>query len=285
MTSDFEARRMAFGHRLRDLRQQGGFTGRQLANALGPRWPQSKVSKVETGRQTATPDDLNDWFAVVDVPHDLAEGLRDELKELRGEEIAWRQQLREGHRHRQAEIRELEAQARQIRGLSTACVPGLLQTPDYARAIFAAQMQLHGTTRDEDAAVQERIRRQEILHSSTQIAVLITESALLHPVASADLMLAQLDRINTLTELPNLDIGILTSTDPLPAVPLHGFWLYGFDDENLVLVENITAEIRIDDPDQIATYQRLTSELWRSAATGPDARKVLHRLTHRYRSE
>jgi len=282
VTSDFEARRTAFGHRLRDLRQQGGFTGRQLAHALGPRWPQSKVSKIETGRQTATPEDLTDWFAVVDVPGDLADRLRDELQELRGQEIAWRQQLREGHLHRQVEIRELETRARRLTGLSTACVPGLLQTADYARAIFATQAQLHAVHRDEDTAVQERLRRQEILHSGTNITVLMTESALLHPVVTRETMIAQLDRINTLTEFANLEIGVLPATQPLPLVPLHGFWLYELDDHSIALVENITAELRIDNPDQITTYQHVTAKLRQAAVTGPRARALLQQLISRY---
>ena len=283
MTSDFEARRTAFGHRLRDLRQQGGFTGRQLAHLLGPRWPQSKVSKVETGRQTATPDDLNDWLDAVDVPHELAERLRDELQELRVQEIAWRQQLRDGHRQRQAEIRELETRARQITGFSTACVPGLLQTPDYARAVFRAQAQLHAVSRDEDDAVQERLRRQEILHGDQRVTVLMTESALLHPVVGAATMVAQLDRISTLTESPSLEIGIVPATQSLPLVPLHGFWLYDLGGESLVLVENITAELRIDDPDQIVTYRRVREELHDASATGSEARKLLRQLMSRYK--
>lgn len=284
MTSDFQARRTAFGHRLRDLRQQGGFTGRQLAAALGPRWPQSKVSKVETGRQTATPDDLDDWFAVVDVPGELADRLREELHELRGQEIAWRQQLREGHRHRQVEIRELETRADQITGFSTACVPGLLQTPDYARAVFSTQAQLHAVHRDEDAAVQERLRRQEILHSNTPITILMTESALLHPVVTPQAMIAQLDRITTLTEFPNLDVGILPATHRLPLVPLHGFWLYELDGHGIAFVETITTELRIDDTDQFATYRRFSSELHQAAATGPQARTLLQQLISRYQA-
>lgn len=284
MTSDFEARRAAFGHRLRDLRQRGGFTGRQLAHVLGSRWPQSKVSKLETGRQTATHDDLDDWFAVVDVPHELAQGLRGELQELRVQELAWRQHLREGHRHRQAEMRELETRARQLQGFCTACVPGLLQTPDYARAIFAAQAQLHEVTRDEDAAVQERMRRQEILYTDMRITIVMTESALLQPVAAPETMVAQLYRISTATEFPNLDIGILPATQPLPVVPLHGFWVYDLGHESLVVIENITAELRIDDPDQIATYHQVSTELQRAAATGPEARALLYELIRRYRS-
>jgi hypothetical protein len=44
--------RHALGQRLRELRQQAGLTGRQVADSLS--WPASKVSKLENGRQTPT---------------------------------------------------------------------------------------------------------------------------------------------------------------------------------------------------------------------------------------
>ncbi|MFF4184616.1 helix-turn-helix domain-containing protein [Streptomyces sp. NPDC001691] len=56
MTTGLQQARVALGAQLRDLRAQRGFTGRELAHEPG--WPQSKVSKLETGRQTATVDDL-----------------------------------------------------------------------------------------------------------------------------------------------------------------------------------------------------------------------------------
>jgi transcriptional regulator with XRE-family HTH domain len=45
--------------RLHDLRTQAGLSGKQLADLLG--WQQSKVSRLENGRQTPTPTDLADW--------------------------------------------------------------------------------------------------------------------------------------------------------------------------------------------------------------------------------
>lgn len=57
MSTDFQLARTSLGARLRELR--GGLTGRDLADRLG--WTQSTVSKLETGKQTATAEDLRDW--------------------------------------------------------------------------------------------------------------------------------------------------------------------------------------------------------------------------------
>ncbi|MGH3512907.1 MAG: helix-turn-helix domain-containing protein [Pseudonocardiaceae bacterium] len=51
--------RDALGRRLRELRQRAGLTGTQLAESLS--WPQPKVSKLETARQTPSEDDIRAW--------------------------------------------------------------------------------------------------------------------------------------------------------------------------------------------------------------------------------
>src|SRR5260370_42436908 len=54
--------RHALGQRLRELRQQAGLTGRQVADSLS--WPASKVSKLQNGRQTPTDNDVRGWAGV-----------------------------------------------------------------------------------------------------------------------------------------------------------------------------------------------------------------------------
>ncbi|HET8684657.1 MAG TPA: helix-turn-helix transcriptional regulator, partial [Micromonosporaceae bacterium] len=54
--SNVHEARNALGRRLRELREQAGFSGRQLADSLS--WPPSKVSKLENGRQTPSDDDI-----------------------------------------------------------------------------------------------------------------------------------------------------------------------------------------------------------------------------------
>jgi hypothetical protein len=61
----------------------------------------------------------------------------------------------------------------------------------------------------------------------------------------------------------------------MPWMPMHGFWI--LDDQ--VLVENITAEIRVTDPEEVAIYAALTDQLWQVAAEGDEARDLLDRIT------
>jgi len=49
----------ALGSRLREIREDAGFTGQRLAELAG--WHRTKVSKIEHGRTTPTPADIQVW--------------------------------------------------------------------------------------------------------------------------------------------------------------------------------------------------------------------------------
>jgi hypothetical protein len=55
----------------------------------------------------------------------------------------------------------------------------------------------------------------------------------------------------------------------------HGYWIV----DDTVFVENITAELQIVDPDQVAIYNRLTDQLWSVATEGDQARTLLAGIT------
>lgn len=275
----FEQRRARFGERLRDFREQAGINGRDFAKILGDGWTQSKVSKLETGKQTPTEDDVVDWLHALDASEAILDQIVDDLRRLRGDEVAWRRQIRNGQRRRQAQIAYLEENATVIRGVSITCVPGLLQTANYARSMFASQAALHETAQDVDAAVRERLRRQQVLYQQEKrIEILVTELALLHPIAAPEDMAMQIDRLIMALDLPSLRFGILPAARQLAHVPLNTYWIL----DTQVLVENVTAELRINDPDQIATYHRLTDRLWRTAAEAEDARNILQKVASYY---
>ncbi|MGH4015952.1 MAG: helix-turn-helix domain-containing protein [Pseudonocardiaceae bacterium] len=59
--------RAQFGRRLRVLREESRLTGKDLAARLG--WAQSKVSRLENGKQTATLGDVEAWAQAVRARH------------------------------------------------------------------------------------------------------------------------------------------------------------------------------------------------------------------------
>jgi transcriptional regulator with XRE-family HTH domain len=264
---------MAFADQLRTLRERAGLSGKEFAVGMG--WHNSKVSKIETGKQTPTDGELISWLDALDVPDTDVTRLRAELRDLRIQQISWRRQLRTGHRARQEEDARTERVAAVIRAVDTAAVPGLLQTPDYARYIFATQVALLDVPDDIEVAVAARMARQQIIYEpGKRIEILVTEAALRQPVCPPEVMAVQLDRLTSAIGLPAVRFGILPLDRRLPHVPWHGYWIV----DDTVYVENITGEGRVADPDDVAVYHRLTDRLWSAAVEGDQARAVLARV-------
>ncbi|MFF6939969.1 helix-turn-helix domain-containing protein [Streptomyces lavendulae] len=270
MSTDFQQARVALGARLRELRAET--TGRDLAARLG--WSQSKVSKLETGRQTATPTDLDEWAGATGHP-EAAEELRARLQGLESRSRSWRRQLRAGHRPVQDMLTVEYERSTHLRAWEGAMVVGLLQTADYARHVFNRYAELHQSVRDIEDAVRARMRRQEILYQpGRQFDIVMWEAALHAGVCPPQVLAAQLDRLAGVIGLDTVRLGIVPLGAPLGIPPANGFWMY---DERLVIAEDWHAELWLDDADSIAVYRRAWETLRQSAAYGPAAHRLIAR--------
>jgi len=88
-------------------------------------------------------------------------------------------------------------------------VPGLLQTEDYARAIFSTRI---GITGDEiDELVAARMKRQEVLtgDSPPVLWVLMDEWVLRRPVGGRHVMLEQVNRLIEAARQPSVVIEVI----------------------------------------------------------------------------
>ncbi|MFC1404859.1 MULTISPECIES: helix-turn-helix transcriptional regulator [Streptacidiphilus] len=270
MSTDFQQARVTLGARLLELRAEAGLTGRQLAERLG--WTQSKVSKLETGKQTATVEDLRAWAQAVGEP-----GSGDELvARLRGFETryrTWRRQLASGHRPRQELGGSELARSQTVRCFEPAIVPGLMQTADYARHVLTHNAEFRESVPDTEDAVRARLKRQEALYErERRFHFLIWEAALHVVLCPPEVLIPQLDRIGGLIGLDNVSVGILPLRAPMRRSPAHGFMIY---DERLVTVETFNTEMWLDDTADIQLYDKAWSWLSDSAVFGRQARRLI----------
>ncbi|MER5811508.1 helix-turn-helix transcriptional regulator [Streptomyces sp. NPDC002033] len=275
MSTDYQQAREALGIRLRELRLAaagGRLTGAALAGRLG--WAQPKVSKLENGRQTATPEDLRAWAEGTGQP----EAYDELLARLRGFEShirSWRRQLGAGHKAVQDTHLAAHADAAVLRGWEPAMVMGILQTPDYARCIFTRYAELQRSPRDADEAVRSRMRRQEALYDpGKRFHLLMWEAALHARVCPPAVLAAQLDRLVGVVGLDTVELGIVPFSAALRIPPATGFWIY---DDRQVIVETWHAELWLDDADSVATHLRVWDTLRESAVYGADAQRVIGR--------
>jgi transcriptional regulator with XRE-family HTH domain/uncharacterized protein (DUF697 family) len=272
VTSVHEARD-ALGKRLRELRQRANMSGRQLAESLS--WPPSKVSKLENSRQTPTDDDIKGWTRATGREGET-EALLASLHTLEVQHAEWQRQLKAGLKPHQTEIAELDAKTRLFRAFESTFVPGLLQTAEYARARFAQSIAVFKVRNDINEAVQARIQRQDILYRpDKRFYFVLTEAALRYRLCPPEVMLGQLDRLVSLSALPNVKLGIIGFETAYVVAPAHGFWLL---DSDCVMVETFSAELNLAQPQEISLYSGIFDALVAVASYGRAARAIINRV-------
>jgi transcriptional regulator with XRE-family HTH domain len=271
LTAPRNPHRARLAARLRALRAAAGLSGSRLAEQLG--WPQPRVSKLETGKQIPTENDLDAWLIATRAGEEQASELAGLLSAARIEYATWRgvQRTAGGLAGRHAERAAWEAATTRIAEYQPAMIPGLVQTAAYARALLTSPLAhaMDITEADADALVAERVKRQDILYQPGRtIEVILGEAALWNTPGTVAVLQGQLDRLISFAELPSLELGLVPRDVPMPIAPLGCFAVY---DNEFVLVETLTGEQRLDDPDEVATYLKAFNQLRDACATGPDA--------------
>ncbi|WP_329147671.1 helix-turn-helix transcriptional regulator [Streptomyces sp. NBC_01456] len=274
MSTDFQQAREALGDRLRELRHscpEGRLTGAQLAERL--RWPHSKISKLENGRQTATAGDLRAWAEATRQPETAGE-LISRVAALESQVRSWRRQLASGHRAVQDTHNAEHVRTSVFHAWQGAMIVGQLQTADYARHIFTRYASLHESPRDTEDAVRARLQRQEGLYKAGKKYRIIMWEAVLHAlVCPPSVLAAQLDRLAGLIGLDTVELGIVPFSAPLKIPPANGFWVL---DERVAIVEDWHAELWLDDAQSVTTYMKVWNTLQESAVYGPKAQNVIN---------
>ena len=273
--SGFQRAREALGARLREIRRSARLTGRQLAESQG--WHPSKVSKIESGRQTASDADITAWAAACGVP-DQADELLASLRVLDDQYLEFRRMFRSGQRAKQIELGRLESETEVVRNFESVFVPGLLQTPGYARARLAEGLEAMGAPDDVDEALAARMARQLMLYRSSpplrRHHFVVTEAVLRYRLCAAEAMAEQLDRLVAASTLTTIRFGVIPFSHALPVAPVHGFYLY---DDHVVYVEQLTGELKLTEPVEVRTYLAAFGQLAGVAVYGGEARALIVR--------
>lgn len=255
--------------RLRSMREAAGLSGAALARELGEGWTQPKVSKIETQRQLPTEDEVRAWAdatggGVAEVLA-LLDAARVERTEFRTAGVAGVQ----------ADILGLESQATRIGEFQPSMMSGLVQTAEYANEalhIPSGPAAFGNSEDDIQAMIATRMQRQQVLYDpSKRVQVVMLESALRVRLCSTATLAGQLDRLLALAGLPSLELTIVPFDVPLPVFPM-GFRVY---DDDLVIVESISDESRIEDADNVATYVKLFDLLRQTGVTGEEAASLI----------
>jgi transcriptional regulator with XRE-family HTH domain len=279
-TSSVDEARRALGKRLRELRQMAGLSGVELAESL--RWVGSKVSKIENGKQTPTDLDIRAWTGATNAG-DQADSLLAALHNLELQHAEWQRLLKAGMKSHQLSLSQQDEKTRLLRGFENTVVPGLVQTPEYARARFAQVVLVHKVPNDINEAVKQRMQRQEMLYRpDKRFHIIITESVLRYRLVSLDIMLGQLDRLMAISSMRNIKLGVIGFKTQYVTDPRHGFWLL---DSDLVRVETYSAELNLRQPQEVELYSRIFEQHAAVASYGAAARGIIGQVMHELADE
>ncbi|MEV6758460.1 helix-turn-helix transcriptional regulator [Streptomyces sp. NPDC051214] len=271
MSNQAQEAREALGARLRAFRKDAGFTsGRAFAVATG--WAESKVSRLENGRQNASENDIRTWCTTTD-RHEHIDDLIATVRHIDELWLEWRRQLQTGAERRQRKALPVYAKTKVFRIWHPTLVWGTLQTAEYAAQTFRQVVDYYEIPDDAEAATAQRLQRQQYLYQGNRIFnVVLGEQALYTNLAGPQVMKGQLDRLLAVMRLPRLSLGIIPRSAPAAIWPGNSFSMF---DNKLVLVETYSAELSVTQPREIELYTKAFALLQQSAVYGSAVRDLI----------
>jgi transcriptional regulator with XRE-family HTH domain len=176
-------------------REAAGLTQAEFGAAIG--YGEELVSSVERGRRIPRPEYLERADEVLGAGGKIA-ALKQDVAEVR-------------YPKKVRDVKRLEGEAVQICSYNNSVIDGLLQSEDYARAVFSSRRPPF-TEEELEQHVSARLARQEILNGGSAKPVfsfVLCEATLRRPLGGKVVMRQQLERLLDAARLPNVDLQIL----------------------------------------------------------------------------
>ncbi|MFI1378942.1 helix-turn-helix domain-containing protein [Embleya sp. NPDC020886] len=273
-------RRRMLGLELRKLRCAAELTAEEASDRMG--WHPTKMSRIEYGRTGLKSHDLArvlDIYGVVDVA--TKEALTELARHSRLR--VWWAPYSDVVSRRYADYLAFEAEATSARSHQVTLVPGLLQTPDYARTVTRSLSPV-STPSQVDALVDVRLARQAAtLSRSTPLELwaIVDESALRRAIGGPATMRRQLQHLLAVSEQPNITLQVLPFASGAHAGLLGSFVILEFPipgDLDVVYVEEQTSNLFIERDDDLKTYSSTFDLLRAAAADVEPSRDLMHTI-------
>ncbi|GAA3190771.1 MULTISPECIES: helix-turn-helix domain-containing protein [Streptomyces] len=274
-------RRRRLGQELRRLRELKGMTAEEVAERLLV--SQSKISRLENGRRSISQRDVRDLCGVYEVDdRRIVESLMQMAKDSR----------QQGWWHAFGDIPYsvyigLETEAASLRVYESLVVPGLLQTPRYARAVIPGVLpelppdQLEKRT-------QVRLRRQERVddpENPLRLWVVLDESALRRVVGGHAVMREQLEHLVEMSALPHVTVQVLPYDTGAHAGMSGTFSILEFDatsDSSVVYIEGVTSDLYLEKANDVNKYTIMYEHLRAQALNADQSREFIAAAAKRH---
>ncbi|MEW2118730.1 helix-turn-helix transcriptional regulator [Streptomyces sp. NPDC005474] len=259
---------------LKTLRKRAGITQTRLAQRCN--MSQTKISNIEGAKLTPTLVDVELILRALDAPPELVSKV---VALTRTANTEWQDiwsQRRTGLEKKQNELAGFEKHSTEFRYFLLSMVTGLIATPEYVRASLA---HIPG---DHSKAITKKLERQSVLYdTSKRFTFILTEQAARWPFIPAPAMAIQIDRLISISLLPNIRLGVIPLSGHLPVCPLNTFTCY---DARIATVETSTGAMIFRDHRDVSAYLNEFTAYEGCALFGEEGREQLSEWAHRFRS-
>ena len=275
-------RRRRLARELRRLREANELKLSIAAKQAGV--PQSTLSNIETAEaRRIKPRDIDALADLYGATGEERDALQDLAKESK--ELGWWSRYKDVFGGNA--LPDFEVEASMIRTFECQVIPGLLQTPGYAEAVFRG-----GRTYGSDVvqrSVEARIERQGILnrHRPPHLWAVIDEAALHRHPDDPAVMHEQLQHLVNMATRHNVDIQVLPFDAGMHSGLAGAFYLLDFPgelDPSIVYTETATDSLFVQDPESVQRFVTIFSDLNAAALRAPQSvrliRQIMESLEH-----
>ncbi|HEV8558652.1 MAG TPA: helix-turn-helix transcriptional regulator [Actinophytocola sp.] len=276
------ARTRELGRELRRIRESARYTGHELATKLG--WSPSKISRMETGDRTTSEVDVAVYAAFCGAAGDELDHVLQLTQPT--DDNHW---LHVRGDHLPDELRSviiLENTAQTIAYYEPIVIPGLLQTEDYARALFHERDVLPLDAID--SRVRFRMARQHILAlpNPPKITFFVHENALRMPVGNLLIMHEQMLHLLLTCATPQCRLRVVEASVGARTGANGPFmWTAHRNHNPVIYVEHLTTSMFLEGIDETLAYRRQLDRLSDIALDEGQSRQFLADLASEYDRE
>lgn len=179
-------------------------------------------------------------------------------------------------------LTDYEARSTHYRQWQALWVPGLLQTPDYARAALTSGAGLV----DVEEALRKRLARQEVFFSdkgARHVSILLSWFVLEQPVGGAAIMRAQLARLLEISELPHASVRVVEKTAGAHVGLDGSFVLLTAGEHDVAFMDAAERGRLLIDPPDVQRFQVRYERISNVAAPTGLSRELIERAMESYR--
>jgi transcriptional regulator with XRE-family HTH domain len=275
-------RRRRLAAELREIRESKGKSGDAVAAAL--HWSPSKISRYErakTGLQPREVERLLNYYEITGARRELLLELAEDATQK-----GWWEEYGDKLNSDYRQFIGLEDEASSIAIWQVDVLPGLLQTPDYARHIIGSYSQIEPVTPGMiDRLVRVRIRRQQVLDrdSAVQLSVVLDESVLQRRIGRDRVMADQLRRLEQDAGRPNVEVRILP-LDAEHSVFGESFVIFRFGEDgeaslqDVVSTEHLTTDFSLEGERETYLHWIAFKTLARESLDPAESRKLIRKM-------